>query len=164
MSWIDWRSRVALVMFMMLASCGFSPAYGPSGAARDLQGAISFQPPQTRDAFDFVTHLERRLGRSELSRYVLSYEITVSEERMAISANNITTRFNVIGKATYGLKGVASEKTLITGRVQSFTGYSATGSTAATQAARRDAHNRLMRILADQVIAILVAKSGGFAE
>ena len=45
-----------------------------------------------------------------------------------------------------------SEDVLIVGRTDSFTSYSATGSTAATQAAERDARRRLMVILADRVI------------
>ena len=45
------------------------------------------------------------------------------------------------------------------GRVQSFTAYSATGSTVAGLAAEEDAGLRLMRILADQIVARLIAAS-----
>ena len=45
------------------------------------------------------------------------------------------------------------------GRVQSFTAYSATGSTVAQLAAEEDAGLRLMRILADQIVARLIAAS-----
>jgi LPS-assembly lipoprotein len=41
--------------------------------------------------------------------------------------------------------------------VKSFTAYSATGSTVAGLAAEEDAATRLMRILADQIVARLVA-------
>jgi LPS-assembly lipoprotein len=43
--------------------------------------------------------------------------------------------------------------------VQSFTAYSATGSTVAGLAAEEDAATRLMRILADQIVARLIAAS-----
>ena len=78
---------------------------------------------------------------------------------MAIDATNITSRFNVIGKATYALRDLGDGKVLQSGAVDSFTGFSATGSTAATQAAQRDAHERLMTILADQITAQLVARA-----
>ena len=43
------------------------------------------------------------------------------------------------------------------GNVGGFTGYSATGSTVATTAARTDAQDRLMVILADQIVTRLIA-------
>jgi LPS-assembly lipoprotein len=43
--------------------------------------------------------------------------------------------------------------------VKSFTAYSATGSTVAGLAAEEDAAYRLMRILADQIVAQLIATS-----
>ena len=46
------------------------------------------------------------------------------------------------------------------GQVKSFTSYSATGSTVAGLAAQEDAARRLMRILADQITARLLATSG----
>ncbi|HCQ58330.1 MAG TPA: hypothetical protein DIU10_10575, partial [Sulfitobacter sp.] len=43
------------------------------------------------------------------------------------------------------------------GKVESFTGYSATGTTVATRAAELDAQERLMVILADLVVSRLYA-------
>jgi LPS-assembly lipoprotein len=42
------------------------------------------------------------------------------------------------------------------GSVDNFTGYSATGTTVATLAAERDAQERLMTILADQIVTRLL--------
>ncbi len=47
------------------------------------------------------------------------------------------------------------------GRVESFTSYSATGSTVATLAAETDAATRLMQILADQIATRLIAAAPG---
>ena len=47
--------------------------------------------------------------------------------------------------------------TVTSGTVDSFTGYSATGSTVATRAARADAEERLTTILADQIVTRLIA-------
>ena len=49
---------------------------------------------------------------------------------------------------------------MTSGTVQSFTSYSATGSTIATLAAQRDARARLMQILADQIAQRLAAEPG----
>jgi LPS-assembly lipoprotein len=52
----------------------------------------------------------------------------------------------------------ATGATVASGRVQSFTAYAATGSTVAGLAAEEDAGLRLMRLLADQVVARLIAE------
>lgn len=143
-----------------LASCGFTPAYGPNGAASRLQNRILVDEPGDRDSYLLVRQLETRLGRSAAPDFGLSIALDVSEERMAITSNNITTRFNVIGKATYALRDLGDGKVLTSGTVDSFTGYSATGSTAATQTAEADAHERLMVMLADQMVTRLIAASG----
>ncbi|MBL3565900.1 hypothetical protein JMM59_12930, partial [Rhodovulum sulfidophilum] len=50
------------------------------------------------------------------------------------------------------------------GEVDSFTAYSATGSTVATRTAERDAYRRLMVILADEMVTRLLAGSGAWAK
>ena len=50
------------------------------------------------------------------------------------------------------------------GRVESFTSWSATGSTVAGLTAEEDARLRLMRILADQIVARLLATSGDWLQ
>ena len=50
------------------------------------------------------------------------------------------------------------------GTVDSFTSYSATGSTVAGLAAEEDAYLRLMRLLADQIVSRLLATSGAWAK
>jgi LPS-assembly lipoprotein len=145
---------------LALPACGFTPAYGPDGAAGRLQGTILIDEPVDRDSFLLVQHLENRLGRAATPSYGLSLALEVKPERMAIDATNITSRFNVIGKATFALRDMGDGKVLQSGTVDSFTGYSATGSTVATQAAQRDARERLMTILADQITARLIAEAG----
>ena len=156
--------KAVLLPALLLPACGFSPAYGPDGGAGKLQGTIEIDEPVDRDSYLLVQQLENRLGRASVPTYGLSLALEVKPERMAINATNITTRFNVIGKATYALRDLSDGKVLQTGAVDSFTGYSATGSTVATQAAQRDAHERLMTILADQITTRLVANAGELPE
>jgi hypothetical protein len=61
------------------------------------------------------------------------------------------------GAIDYSLTDRGTGARLAGGRVHSFTAYSATGSTVAGLAAEEDAAYRLMRILADQVVARLIA-------
>lgn len=146
------------------SACGFTPAYGPQGGAGRLQGTIEIDEPVDRDSYLLVQQLEHRLGRTAVPSYGLSLALEVKQERMAIDAENVTSRFNVIGKATFALRDLGDGKVLQTGAVDSFTGYSATGSTVATQGARRDAHERLMIILADQITTRLIARAAELVQ
>lgn len=145
----------------LMAGCGFAPAYGPNGAATALQGTIAVDEPDSRPAYLLTQELEDRLGRPAAARYGLAYSITLDEDPIAISASNVNTRFNLLGRVTYALRDLSSGEVLTSGKVDSFTSYSASGTTVATQAAERDAEERLMVILADQITTRLIAASGG---
>ncbi len=145
----------------VMAGCGFTPAYGPDGGAGKLQNAILVDAPSTTDSYFLVRQLETRLGRASTPRYGLSLALDTREEGIAVDAANNTNRFNVVGKTTFALRDLNTGQVLITGSVNSFTGYSASGSTAATQAAKRDAYERLMTILADQMTTRLIAAAPG---
>lgn len=156
MSSCDRRKFLTLLAATPLAACGFTPAYGPQGGAQAVLRNIEVRAPVTRTDYLMTRHLEERLGRANAADYRLDYTLKIEEERIAITANNITRRFNLIGTAEYRLTTPGG--TLITkGAVDTFTGYSATGSTVATRAARSDAEERLTTILADRIVTRLIA-------
>lgn len=147
-----------------LAGCGFAPVYGPSGGGARLQNAVKVDTPKTREDFLLTRTLEERLGRPASERYGLSYSIALGEEAIAISANDVTSRYNLLGEITYALRDLDSGQVVTSGKVSNFTGYSASGSTVATQAAERDARARLMTILADEIATRLLAASSSLPE
>lgn len=150
--------RQLLLLPLALGACGFTPAYAPGGAAASLLGAVRAQDPTDKNGFDFVERIEERLGRPTQRRYDLTYEITTKRTGVGITADNRTTRYNLQGVIRYQLIETASAAVRSEGNVQSFTGYSATGSTVAGLAAEEDAAYRLMRILADQIVARVSAE------
>lgn len=149
--------RFLLLAPLALAACGFTPAYGPSGGAGKLTGTVWVQDPTDKNGFDLVERLEERLGRPEAIRYDLAYTITTEAVGLGITTDNKITRYNLKGVVDYTLTERASGTRVAGGRVQGFTAYSATGSTVAGLAAEEDAALRLMRILADQITARLIA-------
>ena len=161
MSSFDRRS--VLLMPLALAACGFTPAYAPGGGADRLLGTIWVQDPTDKNAFDLVERLEERLGRPRDIRYDLAFTITTEAVGVGITSDNRITRFNLKGVIEYSLTERASGARITGGRVQSFTAYSATGSTVAGLAAEEDAATRLMRILADQIVARLIAASASWS-
>lgn len=162
--WLFDRRTLLITCVAALTGCGFTPAYGPSGPATKLLGQITPDAPATRDEQLLVQHLETRMGRSDHGNYSLGYQLSFVQERMAVTADNITTRFNIVGSVTYALRDAGTDAVLTTGKVNSFTGYSATSSTVATLASERDARERLATILGDQIITRLIAASPGLPE
>ena len=149
--------RLVLLAPLLLAACGFTPAYAPGASATALLGAVWVQDPTDKNGFDLVERLEERLGRPEAVRYDLAFTITTEAVGVGITTENEITRFNLKGVVDYTLTERATGARVAGGRVQSFTSYFTTGSTVAVLAAEEDAATRLMRILADQIVARLVA-------
>lgn len=149
--------RAILAAPLALAACGFTPALAPNGPAAALQGTVHVQDPTDKNGFDLVERLEERLGRPRTPRYDLAYTIVTETVGVGITTDNKTTRYNLKGVIDYTLTDRASGSRVAGGRVQSFTAYAATGSTVAGLAAEEDASLRLMRILADQIVARLIA-------
>ncbi len=141
----------------LLAGCGFSPVYGPQGSGSVLQDNILLDEPKSSSAYLFVREFETRMGRGTNGKYGLSYSISIEDSAIAIDQSDVTTRRNLVGTVTYALRDLNGGAVLKTGRETNFTGYSTSGTTVATQAARRAAFERLNVILADQVITQLIA-------
>lgn len=154
------RLTGALAGAAALAGCGFTPAYAPAGGGAKLLGAVSPDAPQSRDDFALVRRLSERLNPVETPRYRLAYQVKTEVLGQAITTAGATTRYSLTGTVEYRLHDAGSDAVLLTGRVSSFTSWSASGTVVATSAAEEDAHRRLMRMLADQIGTRLLAQAG----
>jgi len=162
MSSSDRRTLLALLAAAPLAACGFAPAYGPQGGAGRLQGRVRMSDPTDKASFDLVERLEARLGRPDTEIYDLTYSIVTEQIGVGITADGATTRYNLTGRVDWTLTERATATRRAGGSVNSFTSYSAVGSTVAGLAAEEDAAQRLMHILADQIVTRLIAASGSW--
>jgi LPS-assembly lipoprotein len=158
--WSSDRRRLiaTLAAAAALAGCGFSPALAPGGAGARLRGRIRADVPADTRGFDFVAALEERLGRPGASAYRLAYRIETTRVAAAISSAGVTTRNALTGQVAWELFD-ADGRLLAAGNARNFTGWSAAGSTTATDAAADDATRRLMRMLAEEVATALVARA-----
>jgi LPS-assembly lipoprotein len=161
---MSWSRRGLLLSVAAAAGCGFSPALAPEGSAAGFRGEFEISAPQTPSGFFLTRRLQNRLGLPASPRYRLSLQITEGAQVTGIPANLIPTRVNLLGQVDYDVVDVASGQVVHHGRVQSFSGYSSTSTTAATRAAQVDASKRLMTILADRVVADLLATSGSWRQ
>lgn len=148
---------LSLVATLAASACGFTPVHAPGGAGNALYGEIEIETPQqpnTRgdaNAYFLVRNLEERLGRGNGGDYRLELSLSTRSEGQAITADNEITRYSILGSAGYTLTRIADGTVVASGTETNFTGYSATGSTVETLAGERDAYERLMVILADQI-------------
>ena len=99
-----------------------------------------------------MQRLEERLGRTSNAQYELAMNLKISETGLAEDATAQLRRFNVLGQADYTLRNVTTGEITASGSVDNFTGYASAGTTIATLAAQRDANERLMTILADDIV------------
>lgn len=153
MSWCD---RRAVLAGLVLAGCGFTPVYGPGGSAEGLSGRIAFDAPRDAQGFALVRQLERRLGIADAPGFQLSASIFLSEDDLGITPGQEITRFNLLGRVRFTVRNLETGEIATSGEVESFTSYSATGTPFATQTARADARERLMTILADEIVSRLL--------
>ena len=153
------ESRIALILPLVIAACGFQPVYAPGETGAALRGQVNVAAPADQDTFLLVQELETQLGRGSVGRYALSYDLRLREQGLGLTRDNVTTRFNLLGRADFVLTDLESDTVVFEGVAEGFTSYSDTGSTVDTLASRRDARARLMVILADQITARLYAQA-----
>lgn len=156
------KTGAAFGLLALVSGCGFEPAYADKGPARKLFNRVRMEEPKDRNAFDLVARLEERLGGPDAPRYLLEYRIRTHRSGAAVTRSNATTHYNIDGTVSFTLRDIGTDKILTTGEVTNFVSYSASGTTVATAAAREDASERLMRVLADQLVARLMATSGSW--
>ncbi|WBU64038.1 LPS assembly lipoprotein LptE [Paracoccus aerodenitrificans] len=140
-----------------LAACTLTPAYGPGGTGTALHGRVALPEPDDVDSFALNRRLIERLGHEDSAAYRLEYRLTTASVPQAITADEVTTRYSVNGTADFSLTDILTGAVITQGRVSSFTSYSAVGTTIATISAERDAHERLMVMLADRIVTWLLA-------
>ena len=139
-----------LLATLTLVGCGFEPVNGVSSKSQILRNTVLVQAPTNRVEFELVRNLEVRLGQATSKLYDLRYKLNVDEDIIVVSAAQEINRFSLVGILEYSLVD-SGGVILISKTAKSFTGYSATGTTVATQRSKRDAYDRLMVILAKQV-------------
>jgi len=147
--------RGFLLGLCALPACGFTPAFGPGRSATGLRNQVSIIAPDTVAGFALRTAIEDQLGRATAPTYTLTLTQSESRNSAAVLPDGDTARFDIRGTVNWTL-GSDAGGTVGSGTVRSFTSYSATGSTVATQAAEADARNRLSRTLADLVVSDLI--------
>lgn len=160
----DRRGALALIAAGMVSACGYSPVYAPGAQAHALRNAVLVDAPTNKDAFDLTRRIEERLGRATAPRFGLNVVLDTAASSLAIDDDNDVTRYTLAGQADYALRDLDTGRVVLSGRVDTFSAYSATGSTVTTRAAEIDGRRRLMVMLADLIVTDLLAGADGLSR
>lgn len=152
----DRRSLLTALVALPIAGCGFTPVYGPGGPGDALRGRVAYRAPDTPEGFRLRAQLEDRLGRVERGDYLLTVMLDIDESALAISSSQNVNRYNVVGRADWVLTEPGVDRPVASGSVDTFTAYSAAGTTVATRQAREAARDRLAVALADLIVTDLI--------
>lgn len=147
--------RGLLLAPIALAACGFTPAYAPGGPGQRLRGRVAVEAPDTPEGFRLRARLEDRLGRADRSEATLTVALAIEEVEAAAEPDGTVTRLNLEGRAPWRLVD-ASGAVLAEGEARGFAGASMTGPLVGARTARQDARERLVVILADEILARLL--------
>lgn len=146
-----WSRRSTLLSLLAVAGCGFAPVYAPGSTASTLRDAVQITAPETVEGYAMLQALRDRLGNAATPAYALTVTLDITEVAAATTTAGSTTRYTLPGKASYALTTIEGSP-LVSGTVDGFTSYSATGTTVATSTAQADARARLAQLLADQIV------------
>ena len=159
--------RGILVALLGLAGCGFRPLYGEGMPAAAMAGRVEVAMLDGAPGFAMRERLTQRLGPPAAPAHRLETTLTLRRTGVALTQENVTTRYDVTGVATYRLVPIAGGPPVAAGSVRTVTGYSAPASEAssafASRAAERDAEERLAVTLADQIVERLALTSATWA-
>ena len=136
--------RGILVALLGLAGCGFRPLYGEGTPAAAMTGRVEVAMLDGAPGFAMRERLTQRLGPPAAPTHRLETALTLNRTGVALTQENVTTRYDVTGVATYRLVPLAGGPPVAAGSVRTVTGYSATrmgsgpkSSTAATPVSGR---------------------------
>jgi LPS-assembly lipoprotein len=170
MSWSEPSRRRLLGLFAApaaLAACGFTPLYGTGASAARMAGRVEVAPLPGGPGFSLYERVTGRLGPATAPTHRLEIALELERTGVALTQENVTTRFDIVGAADYRLVPLAGGPPVASGTVRAITGYSApanpAGSAFAVRAAEQDAERRVAVDLADQIVERLAVGAADWA-
>ena len=144
-----YNRRKFIFLSLAMAGCSFSPVYKSDLGPKFLRGKIVLPTPADRDDYMLYSKLEENFGQLENPVFSLSVSYVITAKGLG-SLGSIT-RYNQIGNASFTLIKISTDKLIISDKLKTFTSYSASSQTLATETAARAARDRLMVLIADQI-------------
>lgn len=150
-------ATVVFVLFMSLSACGFSPVYGPRDdkgvPVERALGFVAIDSIPDRHGQFLRNHLIDRFytkGRPAQPTTRLSVALEESEEDLGLRKDATASRRQISVEAAYTLKN-STGRTLFSGAAHSVVNTSSFEAQYGTLAAQRDAYERALREVGEQI-------------
>lgn len=167
--WCSERRRLlaSLATLAALPACGFEPLYDPAGPAATTAGKVEVEVIEGTPGFLMRERLIDRLGPAQAPTHRLAVDLALDQVGVAITEQDVTTRFNVRGTAAWRLVPIGAGEPVLVGEAGAVSGYSApasdTASAFAILSAQRDAEEQVALLLADRIAQRLALDAGAWA-
>lgn len=158
MSLSDRRAALALIGAFALGGC-FRPMLREDSAARSLRHRIALPEVDGRFGYFLYQSLQDRLGKPIDPEYRLEITMKLEDQGLAVAEDDAITRIGLVAKAKWQLLRISEEEVVLSGRVDSQSGYSATGSLFATRVARRNIEERLAEDVGERVARSIMGRA-----
>jgi LPS-assembly lipoprotein len=161
----DRRNFLFLLAALPAAACGFQPVYQQGSAASSLHGNFAFNLIESREGFVLLGQLEKRLGAGGPSaRYNVAVDLTIEEEELVLTAATGLVRYTLNGYAKITVVDQASGTEVFDDKLRDVIGFSGDEETLSTSTSRRDAYDKLVVALADQIVLRLTSTAESWAK
>jgi LPS-assembly lipoprotein len=154
MSWS--KAALALLLPALLAACGFEPLYGRA-ADKDVPADLALiQIEPIKDRVGQMLHNQlrdaiNRHGVPAKPRYYLKVALAETVQDTAIQRTAFAVRANLVLTANYTLYDAATRAPILTGSTVSTASYSHQTAEYGTLAAEKDARERAVRDVAEDI-------------
>src|SRR6187399_3108179 len=102
-----WSRRAVLAASASVAACGFAPLYAPGAPAARMAGKVEVGLVEGAPGFALRERLTGRLGPATAPTHRLDVDLNLTRTGVALTQEDVTTRFDVVGTATYTLVPIA---------------------------------------------------------
>ena len=145
-----------MAVLVVLQGCGFRPLYGdPSTGGSSAEFAlIKVEPIKDRIGQLLRNHLRTAFNpkpRTQKPRYLLKTKVTQSTSSLAVRKSAFATRANLTVTANFHLLNAATAKPLFSATRSITVSYNILDSEYATLAAEKDARNRAVKELSEDI-------------
>jgi LPS-assembly lipoprotein len=154
------KAAIALLLPISLAACGFEPMYGRE-AIKDVPAdfaLIQIEPIKDRVGQMLHNHLRDALnprGIPAKPSYYLKVTLTESVQETAIQRTAFAARANLVLNANFVLHDAATRAPILSGSAFSTAGYALQHADYGTLASEKDARERAVRDLTEEIRARL---------
>lgn len=159
---MSFRFGFILAAVLLTASCGFRPLYAPSGGDNAQAQVFAFdtfrkmdiaQIPDREGQFlrNELIELMHPSGRARIVEYKLNISLTETKTGLAVRRSSDATRANLTATASYRLRAVGEEGSILIGTVKSTSGYNIFESEFQTLSAEKSARERALKDVAQQL-------------